>query len=60
MLEALSWFDRDVRALSPFEMLCRYERGARHIGVLASPTPEEAAFMRALVRHYGSTLDVPA
>jgi hypothetical protein len=60
LLTALSWFDADPHALTPFEMLCRYERGARHIGVLAAPTDEERAFMRALAAHFGSVLDVPA
>ena len=59
-LESLSWFDTRWRELSAFEMLKRYERGFRHLGVTADLSMEEAAFLRALVRHFGSDLDVPA
>ncbi|MFT3775321.1 MAG: hypothetical protein QM820_58985 [Minicystis sp.] len=59
-LESLSWFDTRWRELSPFEMLQRYERGFRHRGVTADLSPEETAFLRALIRHFGSELDVPA
>lgn len=59
-LESLSWFDTGWRELSPFEMLKRYERGFRHLGVTADPSAEEAAFLRALIRRFGSHLDVPA
>jgi len=59
-LESLSWFDAGWRELSPFEMLQRYERGWRHRGVTADPSPEELAFVRALVERFGSALDVPA
>jgi len=59
-LESISWFDRDYRALSPLDMLRRYEASWRHQGVLADPSPEEWAFIRELIRCYGSYLDVPA
>jgi hypothetical protein len=58
-LESLSWFDAGWRALSPFEMLQRYERGWRHRGVTADLSPEEAAFVRALVHRFASVIDVP-
>jgi hypothetical protein len=57
-LEALSWFDRDWRRLSPVDILRRYEAGWRQRGVLADPSPEELEFIRALARQYGSTIDV--
>jgi hypothetical protein len=59
-LESLSWFDARWRELSPMEMLRRYERGFRHLGVTADLSGEEAAFLRALVARFGSDLDVPA
>ena len=37
-------------------MLQRYEAGWRWRGVLADPTEEELAFVRSLVRIYGSVL----
>jgi hypothetical protein len=58
-LESLSWFDTRWRELSAFEMLGRYERGFRHRGVTADLSAEEAAFLRALIRCFGSDLDVP-
>lgn len=58
-LESLSWFDARWRELSPFEMLKRYERGFRHRGVTADLSAEEAAFLRGLIRCFGSDLDVP-
>ena len=57
-LESISWFDRNYRALSPLDMLRRYEAGWRHKGVLADPSPEELDFIRELVRRYKSFLDV--
>jgi hypothetical protein len=60
LLESLSWFDGDPYALAPLDMLRRYERGWRHAGVLADPTREELAWIRALVAAFGSVLDVPA
>jgi len=59
-LESLSWFDARWRELSAFEMLQRYERGWRHRGVTAELSAEEAAFVRALIRQFGSVIDVPA
>jgi hypothetical protein len=58
LLEALSWFDRECRRLSPVDMLRRYEAGWRDKGVVADASPEELAFIRALAHRYGSTLDV--
>lgn len=58
-LESLSWFDAGWRELSPLEMLQRYERGWRHRGVTADLSPEEAAFVRALIRRFASVIDVP-
>lgn len=60
LLEAISWFDADPYALSPFEMLKRYESGWRHLGVLADPSAEELAYVTVLARTYGSHLRVPA
>jgi hypothetical protein len=57
-LESISWFDRNYRALSPLDMLRRYEAGWRHRGVLADPSPEELSFIRKLVKRFGSFLDV--
>lgn len=57
-LESISWFDRNFRALAPLDMLRRYEAGWRHKGVLADPSPEEMAFIRELVRQFGSFLNV--
>ena len=59
-LESISWFDRLYRDLSPLDMLKRYEAGWRYKGVLADPSPEEWAFIRELVRRFGSYLDVQA
>ena len=59
-LESLSWFDTRWRELSAFEMLQRYERGFRHLGVTADLSAEEATFLRALILRFGSELDVPA
>jgi hypothetical protein len=55
-LESLSWNDRGWRELSPLEMLRRYEAGWRWRGVLADPSEEELAYVRSLVRAYGSVL----
>lgn len=60
LLESLSWFDADPYALAPLDMLRRYESGWRHAGVLGDATPEELAYLRALVRAFGSVIDVPA
>ena len=59
-LESISWFDRLYRDLSPLDMLRRYEAGWRYKGVLADPSPEEWAFIRELVRRFGSYIDVQA
>jgi hypothetical protein len=45
LLEAISWFDADPYALSPLEMLKRYESGWRHRGVLADASAEELAYV---------------
>jgi len=58
LLEALSWFDKDWRALSPIDMLRRYESGWRQRGVMADPSDEELAFVRELIRRHGSFLHV--
>lgn len=58
-LESLSWFDASWRELSALEMLQRYERGWRYRGVTADLSPEEAAFVRALVNRFVSVIDVP-
>lgn len=60
LLESLSWFDADPYALEPLAMLRRYEAGWRHAGVLGDATPEELAYLRELVRAFGSVIDVPA
>ena len=57
-LEALSWSDKSWRMLAPIDMLRRYEAGWRHLGVVGDPSVPERAFIRALVRQYGSVLDV--
>ena len=59
-LASLSWFDRDYRDLAPLDMLRRYEAGWRHLGVLGDPSPEEWAFIRALVARFGSFLHFPS
>jgi len=59
-LKSISWFDQDDRNLSPLDMLRRYEASWRHLGVLGDPSPEEWAFIKALVKRFGSVLDVPA
>jgi len=59
-LEIQSGFDTLWRELSPFEMLQRYERGYRYRGVTADLSPEETIFLRALILHFGSELDLPA
>ena len=58
LLDGLSWFDKDARKLSPFDMLQRYERGFKDWGVVADPSEEERQFMRRLIERYGSFLDV--
>jgi hypothetical protein len=58
LLESLSWFDKDPRALSLFDMLQRYEGGFKDWGVVAEPSPEEREFIRKLAARYGSILDV--
>jgi hypothetical protein len=57
-LESISWFDRNYRDLAPLDMLRRYEAGRRYKGVLADPSAEEWVFIQALVRRFGSYLDV--
>ena len=58
LLEGLSWFDKNPRALSLFDMLQRYERGFHDWGVVGEPTAEEREFIRKLAARYGSSLDV--
>jgi hypothetical protein len=60
LLEAISWFDADPYALSPLEMLKRYESGWRHRGVLADASAEELAYVATLANVFGSHLRVPA
>jgi len=57
-LKSISWFDCNYRALALLDMLRRYESGWRHLGVLADPSPEEWAFIKALVTRFGSVIDV--
>ena len=57
-LASLSWSDRLWHELEPLDMLRRYEAGWRYKGVLAEPSAEEEAFIKALVQRYGSVLDV--
>jgi hypothetical protein len=57
-LESISWFDRRYRDLPLIDILRRYESGWRNLGVLADPSPEEWEFIRALVKRFGSYLDV--
>ena len=59
-LESISWFDADPYALGPAEMLQRYERGIRHLGVLGALSSEERVYLVALVHAYHSFLHVPA
>jgi len=59
-LKSISWFDQDYRNLAPLEMLRRYESSWRHLGVLGDPSPEEWTFIKALVKRFGSVLDVPS
>jgi len=57
-LQSLSWSDDRWRDLPPLDMLRRYEAGWRHLGVLGDPSAEELAFIRDLVRRFGSYLHV--
>jgi hypothetical protein len=57
LLDALSGFDRNPRALSLFDMLQRYEGGFKDWGVVVDPSPEEREFIRKLVARFGSFLD---
>ena len=57
-LESISWFDTAWRDLEPLDMLRRYERGWRYLGVLADPSAEERELIRELVGRFGSDLDV--
>ena len=59
-LVAISWFDATPLHLPPEQMLARYERGWRHLGVIAELGDEERRYVRALALAYGSFLDVPA
>ena len=59
-LKSISWFDQDYRNLAPLDILRRYEAYWRHLGVLGEPSPEEWAFIKALVARFGSVLRVPA
>lgn len=59
-LEAISWFDAEPYALTPFEMLRRYESGMQHHGVLATMGEQERVYVRALALHFGSFVDVSA
>jgi len=59
-LKSISWFDQDYRNLSPLDMLRRYEAYWRHLGVLGDPSPEEWELIKALVKRFGSVLNVPA
>ncbi|HVY48754.1 MAG TPA: hypothetical protein VHB21_22855 [Minicystis sp.] len=56
-LESISWFDARPRDLSQREMLARYEKGFRFVGVTADLDGEERAFVRALARRFGSELE---
>ncbi len=58
-LAAISWFDAAPLTLTPAEMLARYERGWRFLGVLGTLGQAEREYVRALVATYGSFLDVP-
>jgi hypothetical protein len=60
LLEAISWSDADPYALSPLEMLKRYESGWRHRGVLADASTEELAYIATLASVFGSHLRVPS
>lgn len=57
-LEAISWFDSDPYALSPIDMLRRYESGWRYLDVLGTLSAEERSYLGALVLEHGSYLDV--
>ena len=59
-LAAISWFDAEYCDLPPLDILRRYEAGWRYLGVFEDPSDEEWSFIRALVKRYGSVLDVPA
>lgn len=53
-LEAIGWSMKDLRLLSPGEMLCCYERGWRYRGVLANLEGKELDFVRELADKIGS------
>jgi hypothetical protein len=53
-LEAIGWSMKDLRLLSPAEMLRCYERGWRYRGVLADLEGKELDFVRELAHKIGS------
>lgn len=55
-LQAICWQIQDIHGFSPQEMLHRYEQGWHYRGVLADIDRQEMAFIRSLVKEYGSCL----
>lgn len=55
-LQALGWQGGDMRRLADEDMLARYERGWRYLGVLAELDAEERDFVRDLAQRHGSWL----
>ncbi len=55
-LNALCWQIADIDRLTRSEILQTYERGWRHLGVIAQPSDEEWQFIRDLSNQYGSWL----
>jgi len=53
-LEAICWQTKDIKQLSLFEMLNRYEAGWKYRGVLADLEGEELVFVQNLVKQLGS------
>ena len=47
-LEAVCWDLRDVYALTPAQMLTRYEKGLEYDGILGKFEQDERAFFEAL------------
>jgi hypothetical protein len=56
LLEALAWQQGGVSHLTPEEQLSLYERNWRFCNVLATPSPAEIQYIRALAHYFRSDL----
>jgi hypothetical protein len=57
-LNALCWQISDVKNLTDIEIIQTYERGWRHLGILAQPSNEEWQLIRDLSYQYQSWLQI--